>query len=241
MAERATPEDIARIDAALEKTRGNRAHAAAALGLHPDRVYTLVDSNPHLKAKWSVKPPNAVEPTEAAEIHREPALAMFSPGDVAAVTALNKQDAQLRKGWAKLPGFSPTEQTFLADLQTAYAGNLKGAMDLSYGGASHANIRLLFMIEKISAKIQDIHDNPQNYELSFMTEHGTRVTKTANEYLKEFGALLTQMISEARKMGDSMTKINQLRLQMEKLRMARESDDRKKAGWDVAQTKGKTP
>lgn len=229
----ATPEELAAVDAALEKTKGNRAHAAMALGMEPRRIYNLVQNNPHLKAKWSAVLPTPPEPGPDTDLHRPPPLEPFSPTEVKVVDAITKEDALLQKGWKRL-GFNPDERKFLAGLQASYAGNLKSTMDLAYGGAAHANTRLLLALEDLKEKLEDIKAHPDNYRRSFMTDHGERESKGPDEYYKEFYDLFVKVSAELRKMGDSVTKANELRLKMEKLRMQQSSKARSEAGWETA-------
>ena len=93
----ATPEELAAVDAALEKTKGNRAHAAMALGMEPRRIYNLVQNNPHLKAKWSAVLPTPPEPGPDTDLHRPPPLEPFSPTEVKVVDAITK--AELKDGF----------------------------------------------------------------------------------------------------------------------------------------------
>ena len=228
-----TPEEISFLDAALERTNGVRAHAALALGWDPQKVHNIIGTNAHLRAKWLNKNAEAVAPGLDTDLHRPPALEPFSPGEKKVVDALNREDASLQKGWKRL-NFKPEERKFLAGLQASYAGNLKSTMDLAYGGAAHANTRLLLALEDLKEKLEDIKANPDNYRRSFMTEHGERESKGPDEYYAEYYKLFVQVSAELRKMGDSVTKANELRLRMEKLRMTHMTKVRSEAGWDTA-------
>jgi len=233
MMERATPEEIQRIDAALEAVKGHRGHAAIALGVEPKRLYDLVSKNEYLRAKWvtneSTQTP--VQPGLASEIHREAALEPFSKGDEETAIAVTQEDALLHQGWAKLPGFGKKERKFLAQLQATYAGNLKGTMDLAYGGAAHANSRLLLMLEVLVEQIADIDAHPDKYTREYMTEYGTRVSKTAIEYRLEHYDRFIKISEALRKLGDSMSKANELRLRMERFKKETENEKKKQAGW----------
>lgn len=229
----ATPEEIAAVDAALEQTKGNRVHAAMALGMEAKRVYNLVQGNAHLSAKWGAKAPQPPQPGPDTDLHRPPPLEPFTPSEMKVVDAITKEDALLQKGWKRL-GFSSEERKFLAGLQASYAGNLKSTMDLAYGGAAHANTRLLLALEDLREKLEDIKANPDNYRRTYTTEHGERESKGPDEYYKEFYELFVKVSAELRKMGDSVTKANELRLKMEKLRMQQTAKTRSEAGWETA-------
>jgi hypothetical protein len=233
----ATPEEIARVDAALEQTKGNRTHAALALGMEPQRVYNLINTNPQLRAKWRARPGEPVEADLAGELHRPPPLVSTTEEKI--VLQITKEDSELQKGWKKL-GFSSRERTFLAGLQATYASNLRSTMDLAYGGAAHANTKLLLALEDVAAKLEDIRNHPEKYHRTYETEYGTRESKGPDEYYKEFYDLFVSISSELRKMGDSMTKANELRLRLEKLKLAKGAQERSEAGWDTAKPAEKT-
>jgi hypothetical protein len=229
----ATPEEISVLDAALERTNGVRVHAAQALGWDVKRVHNMIGLSPHLRAKWLNKNAEPVQPGPDTDLHRPPALEPFTPSEKKVVDALNLEDASLQKGWKRL-NFKPEERKFLAGLQASYAGNLKSTMDLAYGGAAHANTRLLLALEDLKEKLEDIKANPDNYRRSFMTEHGERESKGPDEYYAEYYKLFVSVSAELRKMGDSVTKANELRLRMEKLRVTQLTKVRSEAGWDTA-------
>lgn len=227
----ATPEEVARIDAALEAVKGHRGLAAKAIGMEPKRVYNLVTTNPYLRAKWCTKVPVVPEPGLASEMHRDAPLSPFSKGDEEVAIAVTKEDAKLHRGWNKLPGFGTKERKFLAQLQNTYAGNFKGTMDLAYGGAAHANARLLLALENLTEKLHHIDEHPEEYTRDYMTEHGTRETKSAEEYRLEYYDRFIKIAEALRKSGDSMAKANELRLRVEKMRAQKEGP-KKVAGWE---------
>lgn len=219
-----TRELIQRLDAALETTGGNRNHAAQLLQMDNSRVNYIIGSDPHLRYKWGKKEMTPPEPSPAADVHREPGVEVFN-------AALEKQDALLQQGWKRL-GFNSNERKFLEQLQLSYAGNIKGTLDLAYGGLAHANTRLLLALEEVCEKIADIIKNPQNYERSYTTQFGERVSKTADEYRLEYETLRVKIADQLRKMGDSATKANLLRLKAEQLKLEKEGVVKKKeAGW----------
>lgn len=234
--ERYTPEELAAIDAALTRTNGNRSHAAAALGMPPKRLYGAVATNPILNSKWGANHPDAVEPHLATEIHRERGLSALPipQQEEAVAVAVDKQDALLHKGWAKL-GFDGKERKFLAQLQATYTKNYAGTIALAAGGAAHANTRLLLTLESVTEKIQDIGEHPEKYRVYGVSKSGAEIlVKNEHDYFKEMNQLLVAVSSELRKMGDSALKANELRLKVEKMRMQQESEAnkvKKVAGW----------
>ena len=227
----ATPEEIARVDAALTKTQGNRKHAAIALGLDPKKVYDMVCDNGPLAAKWGKKHPDAVEPGPDTDIHREPGL---RPMEEKVAVAITKQDAELHKGWQRL-GFDNKERKFLAQLQGTYARSYSATLDLAYGGCAHANTRLLLVLENLTEKVADIEAHPEKYQLKAYTKDGSPyVCKSSTDYLREFHGLIVQVSAELRKMGDSAMAANVLRLKIERMRreQAKPDEAKKVAGWD---------
>lgn len=233
-----TPEDRVLIDEALIKTKGNRDHAAAVLGWEKSRFNSMLFSDAILRAKWMREPDKDIEVTPAAEIHR-PEMAVPLPAEKEIVVAITKEDAVLQKGWKRL-GFDQDERKFLAGLQATYAGNLRSTMDLAYGGAAHANTRLLLVLEKLVEKIEDIQNHPENYHRVYTTEFGERESKGPDEYLKEFYDLFVSVSGELRKMGDSVTKANEMRLKMARLEMEHRSKKKTEAGWETSKPAEKT-
>ena len=231
---RFTPEELQRIDAALERTGGHRRLAAEAIGMEPNRLIDAVNDNPILRTKWNNVHKDAVEPHLATEIHREKGLkALPLPEQEKAVAvAVEKQDALLHKGWAKL-GFDGSERKFLAQLQATYARNFKGTMDLAYGGAAHANVRLLMALERVNDKIKDIQEHPEKYRVYGIAKSGGEILlKNEHDYLSDFTKLLTSVAGELRKAGDSAMKANELRLKVEKLYAQKDlAGPKKVAGW----------
>jgi hypothetical protein len=226
---RLTPEEIYRIDKALEATKGNHTHAAMALGITALEVHTAVRHNPALQAKWSptYKPP--VEPTEASDLHRD------TPPAVAAakiVDAINKQDALVAKRGTKLPGFTNKEQKFFAQLMSCYAGNYKTAADFAHSGAVHAAGRLVSALEKANDRLLDIEENPDKYTRSTMGMHGENVTKTPAEFWNDTMNLIVKITGELRKMNQSVLQSNELRLRIEKLKQSQAKEVKSVPGWE---------
>lgn len=232
----ATPEEIARVDAALTKTQGNRKHAAIALGLDPKKVYDMVCDNGPLAAKWGKKHPDAVEPGPDTDIHREPGLRPMEVDEQKVVEALNKEDALLGKGLTRL-GFNTKEKRFLQQLSQTYRSSFSSVLDLAHGGAAQANVRLLLVLENLTEKLADIEANPSKYELRAFTKDGTSyVAKSANDYSKEFHALVVAVASELRRAGETALKANALRMKFEQMRQ-QNNGPKKVAGWTVEATK----
>lgn len=231
MANRLTPEEIARIDAALEACKGSRKLAATALGVEYTRVCAAVKDNPVLRAKWIETGATEIEPGLDTELSR--------PNPVAAqgervVNALNKQDAIIAKRGHKLPGFSNKEQKFFAGIMSVYAGNYKTAADFTHAGAVHAAGVLVVQLEKARERLQDIEDNPQEYQRTSMGLHGESITKSAADYWRETSDLIVKTADALRKMNASVLQSNELRLKIEKLRAEKAKTVKAEAGWEVS-------
>jgi hypothetical protein len=242
MMERATPEEIQRIDAALEAVKGHRGHAAIALGVEPKRLYDLVSKNEYLRAKWvtneSTQTP--VQPGLASEIHREAPLAPFGI-DHAAVAGLDAQDAMLEKKGPKLAGFARKEQKFIGELMTSYSGSIRTAMDLTHSGAVYATGRLALLLKNLTEKLEHIEENPDEYELVAYTKTGDRyVTKSAHEYYRETADLIAKISGELRKMNATVHQTNEMRLRAKKLEMSNNQKVVSVAAWEspVKMTEG---
>lgn len=228
-----TDEDRLRLDAALEQTKGHRGQAAELLGLPETRVNNVVQHTPWLRAKWGRSiVPKPVEGTNS-ELNREPPLAPMSDEDFKAVEAIRKQDALLQKGWKAL-GFTPEQKQFLHNLQVNYSTNLKGTIDLTYGGMVHAYTRLLFVFEDVLKRIQEVDDNPEAFDRVQATKSGENIVKTAHEHRCELYDRLVAISAEIRKVNSDATKANWVRAQLERLKTDEgKNAKRKKEGWSA--------
>lgn len=223
-----TPEEIQRIDRALETTKGHRAAAAELLEMPEQRVYDGVRDNPYLRAKWigDVPPP----PDDATDLHRDP----VSPFDEKVAAALDKQDALVARSRGKLPGFKPEEQDLMLRVMKTYAGQYKLAADLSHSGAVHANARLLMLIEKLNDRLADIVENPGKYDRVMETKGGVTVTKSSADYYKETADQIIKAADALRKMAETVNRGTETRMKIEKMKQEAKSGKVKKvAGWDA--------
>ena len=215
---RLTADELRRIGEALDTTGGHRANAATMLGVSEERIRNAVLNTPWLKAKWGTKFEEGVPASEipADELHRDPSP--VNPAELASAIATMKEDqALIKNGWGKL-GYTPQEVEFMQHLQLQYASNLKGTMDLAYGGSAHAVTRLLMTLEKINRQIADVEANPDKYEVEAMTNSGhSYIAKTPHDHLLELYDRLISVADCLRKMNVSLTEANRTRLAMAKM------------------------
>ncbi len=213
-----TADDLARIDAALEKVQGHRGHAAAILGWDETRLRSAVNYHEELRVKWGRRPDLPPAGDLADDLDRPPpVLDQFSPQERKAALAIARQDELLQKTWKKV-GFSPEQQEFLTTLQKSYSVSLKSTMDLTYGGMVHTATRLLMTFEDLVQKIKDVDEHPEKYSRTHMTQFGEVETKSAHEYRCELYDRLISISAEMRKVHTDVTKAQYVRAQLDALR-----------------------
>lgn len=228
---RLTPEQIQRIDAALDATKGSRTQAAIVLGLEPVNISDAIRFNPVLKAKWSNDLAAPPAPGLDTEIDRP------TPAAIAAekvVAAINKQDSLVERKGAALPGFSKKEQKFFAALMTTYAGTYKTAADFTHSGAVHAAGCLVSALEEARERLKDIEDNPNAYTRVSQGMHGESVTKMPAEFWNDTMNMIVKITDALRKMNQSVLQSNELRLRIDKLKQSQTKEVKAEAGWEVA-------
>lgn len=229
-----TPDDTARLDAALETVHGNRTHAAKILGWDRHRVDNIINLREEMRLKWGLSKKDVPDGSLADTIDREPtALAQFSRDEVEASAAIARQDSILENTWAK-SGFTSEQREFLSTLQNSYAINLKSTVDLTYGGMVHTATRLLMLFEDLVMKIKAIDDNPDDYVRVHRTEFGENEVKTAHEYRCELYDRLISISAEMRKVHTDVNKAQYVRAQLEALRRGSGGGNTPlKGGWPV--------
>lgn len=213
-----TGDDIARLDAALETTQGNRAHAAQMLGWAKSRIENIINDREPMRVKWGHRRGPVPTNELSDEIDRpETTLPQFSREEKKAALAIAKQDALLEGTWEKT-GFSKEQREFLSTLQTSYALNLRSTVDLTYGGMVHTSTRLLMVFEDLVKKIKHIDDHPEEYERTHRSEFGENTVKSAHEFRCELYDRLIHISGEMRKVHTDVTKAQYVRAQLEALR-----------------------
>lgn len=226
-----TDEDKAQLTAALERTNGNRRHAALMLQWDEKRVHNMIQHHADLNARWSTRPAQ-VELSRASDLDRPPTeIAQFSPDAIKAAEALANQDAIMMKSWEKA-GFDEKQRNFLHTLQSSYAIPLKNTLDLTYGGAVHIATRLLLQIESLCARLKDVEDNPDKYERVHVTEFGENVVKNNHEFYLELYDRLIATCGEFRKVNTDVTKAAYVRAQLEQLKQGNGGKPTK-PGWST--------
>lgn len=225
-----TDDDRQRVDLAMERAQGNRKHAAQMLGMEYQRLVNIIKTSPNLHSKWVAvdhKAPNGF----ANEIHRDAPVTPFSNEQIAAAEAVEKQDALLATGWKKL-GFSTEQKNFLQTIQKEYTGNLRGTLDLTYGGMIHSYTKLLFVFEDLLKRIADVDEHPENYRRDMSTKAGDFEIKGPHEFRCELYDRLLAVSAELRKVNSDATKANWVRAQIQKISAGNEPGaKRKKPGW----------
>lgn len=227
-----TPEEISRIDRALEMTKGQRTAAAELLGVPPSRVHDSVRDHEFLRAKWTTKSSAPPVANDATDIDRSPVNAF----DEATAKALDKQDALMVKTKGKLPGFKPEEQALIVQITKAYANQYRFAADLTHSGAVHATNRLLLLIEQLTARAEAILANPGKYDRVMEGKGGITVTKSANDYYKETTDQIIKTAEALRKMNETVQRGTEIRMRIERMKQQGKDTPKRIAGWEPGKT-----
>ncbi len=208
-------DELARINTALEQTKGHRAAAAKLLGVPPARVYTALKNNEAMRLKWGIDDP--VVPAGPIS-HIDRPLPLYSPADEQTAGAITNQDATLAQGLQKL-GYNEDERNFLGTLETAYSGHIQQTLSLTYGGLIHSFTRMLFAQRRIEELIAHIDDNPDAYERTMTMPGGAVNTiKTAHEFRLELVDRYLALAGEIRKMNEAALKSSYVKAQIDKIK-----------------------
>lgn len=240
---RLTEEFLRRVDHALERTSGNRLHAAVILGLDKEkggtdagaqRVKRIIEAIPWLKAKWTTSEKAPVAASATIDIHR--AVPPIAPDKQRLVEAITQQDELMSRGLEKL-GYKEQDVTFIRALQTQYVGNIQATLDLTYGAAVHSTVDMTLKLNRLNELLADIDANPKKYELLAYTREGVPyIVKDAHAYRMEVYDRAIKVADLLRKMNSSVNEATKTRLVADKLRREMAQGDKGPqavAGWDV--------
>ncbi len=229
-----------RLDAALERTGGNRSHAIIVLGLDKEmtqeaatyKVRDAIRRTPWLAAKWTKEEKKPLEPSESVDIDRPPMV--MAPDKLKLAEAIAKQDALMKGGLEKL-GFNSDELAFVQAVQTQYVGNLQQTLDLTYGAAIHSTVEMTLMLKKLKSHLADIDENPEAYVQTAFTKTGDQyIVKDAHAYRMEVVDRMVKVANLLRQMNTGVNEATKTRLVADKLRreMAQgEKGPKAVAGW----------
>lgn len=229
---------IRQADMALTKTQGHRPHAAQLLGWAETRIYNVIDSSPHLRAKWSRKDEQPVTPSVAADLHREPALKPFGSTNEELAAAAQAEDALWSKGYEKL-NFTQEKKEFLGAVMSAHGNHWKAVSQMFQGGVSYTATELLYMFHKVEKQIQETFDHPEKYVRVAYTQSGISYeVKSAHEFRMEMMDRALSIADMFRKLNSDAEKAQLLQAQIEKLKVedAKQVKKRKVGAWQATQS-----
>lgn len=226
-----TEDQILRIDAALTKTMGHRAHAAEILGIEPKRLNNVIGSNEGLRAKWGKHVVEVPTSTDVSEMHRPAPVTPPDP-DAALVEAHAKESAVWAKGMEKL-GFTEEKRDFLQAVQSHHGNHWKQMSQMFQGGVSYTATELLFQFNKINATIQETYDHPEKFNRTMENQWGSYFTKTAHEVRMELTDRALAIAEMFRKLNSDSERATLIAAQVEQLKVEQAQDvkKRKKAKW----------
>jgi len=225
------------VDTALTTCQGNRGHAANMVGKTPLEMKNIINNTPWLKLKWQLKETIPPTPGEAVDIDRPPPVIGSTPSAV--VKAIEAQDKIIQKGFRKM-GYSEDEVLFFEALQTEVAGNIKGILDLTFGGAAHSTMKSLIMMRKMEETLADIDEHPEKYRKVAYTREGTEYeVENEHDYRLKVWKHYMNFADLQRKMNISVNEATKTRLMAQKLQQEMRGKDtgpKTVAGWETPGT-----
>jgi transposase-like protein len=188
-----TPDEKARIHAALEKTGGDYGAAAEIIGIERGQLSAIIHNNKDLKLRWTTPREFTTPPSDAVTISRPviptaaPAPAL--PSDEEIARAIEREDALVRKGMEAIGVTGPKLDTALA-LQKFHQKHFQRAIELLGGGITKQFIDLMSEVESINKELAGVL-TPQRELL--LREDRSRLLDLMNKFYDRANqAVLTQ-------------------------------------------------
>lgn len=149
-----TDDDVALLNATLEKCNGVHAMAARVLSKPEDWVRRVIKSSPALTARWSPYTKDQDIKVDADIVDRPELPKTIVPAEKMAL-ALVGQEKKLSRSLVKL-GFSEKQQQSILDIEEFAGQHFTETLSIVHGGLVKGFLRLTFMAEEIEAKyLQD--------------------------------------------------------------------------------------
>ncbi len=149
-----TDDDIATLDACLEKCSGSHAMAARVMNKPEDWVRRVIKANPALQARWSLHTKGQDVKTEADTVDRPALPKTIIPAEQYAA-ALIGQEKKLGQSLKKL-GFSEQQRDAILNIEAFAGQHFQETLSVVHGGLVKGFLRLIFMSESIEEKyLQD--------------------------------------------------------------------------------------
>jgi hypothetical protein len=161
---RVTEDIIKQVNAAMEKADGQASVAARAMGIIPARFYNMLHKHKELKLRWckSETPQEAPDetvalnrptlippPAEALEAGREKIDALTLVDDRSVAEAMDREDAAVRGGLAKMGVYGQTLELAMA-LQAFHKKHFTKAIEILGGGVTKQALDLMVEIQNIT-------------------------------------------------------------------------------------------
>lgn len=209
------PEEIRLLTEYMAKpaVNGNLASAVALLQVEQpntdwtyDRCYKLVQRNPFLKSYHPARNPDGMVPTEEQAIDRE---AMLTPLERAEVTAMVKQEKQVKAGdWVAL-GLSEGQANRMLSMEKFAQQPLKAMMNTTHGSMMFCLGILLQYFEETSKRI--LHgDLPEELD-------GEGNPRPAIDVERDWHKILLEYSKEIRAIKDQVDRGNLLQAKVEQM------------------------
>jgi hypothetical protein len=164
------PEIEQRVNAAMEKSNGDRGYAAVLLGMTVREVANAIASSAALSSRWDAssesevgvdsEPTQPIPPEQSAGKEFTPAadphVERIEPtkAELDAAVSFAKQDAMLRRGLG-LIGLSPKEVILADGLAQFNRGFFADTLHMTTGGAARISIILQAEIDSVRAQMHE--------------------------------------------------------------------------------------
>lgn len=148
---KATVEDIARLNATLELTKGDRKAAANILGTSLTRINGLIATYHSLSTRWRISDKVAAGETEINDvttIDREENKAIALTEEEKRSIALASQEKKLNKSLAKL-GFKSQEIEAISSVESFAGQHFQETLSIMHGSMLKSAMRLMLLAERI--------------------------------------------------------------------------------------------
>lgn len=155
--------DIIEVNSALEEAKGDRAIAAASLGMEHAELGEIIKDCDQLKCRWS---PDALHtlPPEIGTIDRDAPLEQFFPmpaedqpteAELALAKAMENEDRKFKRGLESM-GLSPKQLQRAIALQQFGRTQFRQSIELTVGGINSVALNILEQIDLVSERLAEV-------------------------------------------------------------------------------------
>lgn len=164
-----TDEEISRIHATLDETKGDRKGASEILGMTVDDLKIAIKEDPNLRMRWSSVDGGIRPPSELASISRT----VTQEDDEAVAKEWQKEDEKARQGLESLL-MSEAEIDFAEGCRKYAMNNMRTALDIATGSATRTSVLLAMEVTPIKARLAVVREklHAMGHDLGQIFEFG---------------------------------------------------------------------